>query len=94
MRREPRSHLTNPNPRGQLIAGMGERQRKKLELLTHQIAFFANRLNESVRKHDLIKPKSSHHSASPSKDLTILIELVCDLQDLNEDILYNQDLKG
>lgn len=88
-RAENRKHYKDGVAGGRLTDGMREDLRKRLELLTHQISFFSNRIYEAVRKNAIVPPKSPTPS-SPAKDLDILVELSCDLLDINEHILYSK----
>lgn len=86
MRKDPRKHdLAIP-----YIQGLNPSRKKRLELLTHQIQFFSNRLHKTLRL-NYITPYGKE-PLNATKDLATLIELVSKLQDLNEDILYQADL--
>lgn len=76
------------------IQGLTPETHARLQLLTHLVAFFANRLNKHLIANSLSiysdrRKRLTEHS--PAKDLEALSRHACELLDLHEDILYHLD---
>lgn len=88
--------LSRQDPEAKEIRGLTPATRERLQLLTHLVAFFANRLNKhliagSMSIYSTRRKRLTEHS--PAKDLEALSKHASELLDIYEDILYLQDLQ-